>query len=354
MSRNSNRENPFISAFGIHMGGGYVLLKALINELDGAVSEIALDSRVRQDFQFPQNDVKVKFVRRSLFARALCVNRLATKASAGSTLLCFNSLPPLRKSPGRVIVYIQSALFDGTKSISRYSLLTSIRIAIERVWFRLGIRNVDEIWVQSRSMAEKLGARYPDIPVHVRPFVDDNLFERLSLTKEQPPRQVVANSTPSFFYPADGIDHKNHRNLIKAWKILAGTGNSAKLLLTLTDDEWRALTPVFRGAVPENVINIGRLSRDDVLKTMHGCTALIFPSLTESLGLPLIEARAINLPIIASEKEFVRDVCIPSESFDPHSPRSIAMAVERHITGASPMLDKCLSAKQLVNMLLDK
>ena len=67
----------YISAFGVHTGGGFVLLKALIKNLDGELNEIALDSRVRQDFHFPLNDVKVKFVRRSFIARALCVNRLA-------------------------------------------------------------------------------------------------------------------------------------------------------------------------------------------------------------------------------------------------------------------------------------
>ena len=39
----------------------------------------------------------------------------------------------------------------------------------------------------------------------------------------------------------------------------------------------------------------------------------------ESFGLPLLEASSIDLPIIASESDYVRDVCEPAQTFDPNS-----------------------------------
>lgn len=56
---------------------------------------------------------------------------------------------------------------------------------------------------------------------------------------------------------------------------------------------------------------------------------MIFPLLAETFCLPMLEAKAIGLPIIASGRDFVRDVCTPTETFEPTSPRSIAAAVER-------------------------
>ena len=50
---------------------------------------------------------------------------------------------------------------------------------------------------------------------------------------------------------------------------------------------------------------------------------LIFPSLNESLGLPLIEASFYNIPIIASDLDFVYEVCKPSKTFDPLSEEDI-------------------------------
>ena len=58
---------------------------------------------------------------------------------------------------------------------------------------------------------------------------------------------------------------------------------------------------------------------------------LIFPSLVESLGLPLVEAREIGIDIIAPERDYVRDVVSPVETFDPLSPLSISRAVKRYL-----------------------
>jgi glycosyltransferase involved in cell wall biosynthesis len=57
----------------------------------------------------------------------------------------------------------------------------------------------------------------------------------------------------------------------------------------------------------------------------------VFPSVSESFGLPLIEARQVGLPIVASELDFVRDVCEPEHSFDPYSSVSIARAIRRFL-----------------------
>ena len=55
--------------------------------------------------------------------------------------------------------------------------------------------------------------------------------------------------------------------------------------------------------------------------------ALMFPSLIESLGLPLIEANALSKPIIASNFQYVKDVCFPIKTFNPYSAESIAKAI---------------------------
>lgn len=59
--------------------------------------------------------------------------------------------------------------------------------------------------------------------------------------------------------------------------------------------------------------------------------AAIYPSLFESFGLPLLEAKEAGLPVLASERDYVRDVIEPNITFDPLSPLSIARAVMRHL-----------------------
>ena len=58
---------------------------------------------------------------------------------------------------------------------------------------------------------------------------------------------------------------------------------------------------------------------------------LIHPSVFESFGLVLIEARQAGLDVIAPETDYVRDVVKPIETFDPLSQKSIARAVKRYL-----------------------
>ena len=62
----------------------------------------------------------------------------------------------------------------------------------------------------------------------------------------------------------------------------------------------------------------------------------IFPSHMESFGLPLLEPQSMGLPIIASERDFVRDVVVPVETFDPDSSISIFRAVRRFLSVSEP------------------
>jgi glycosyltransferase involved in cell wall biosynthesis len=79
--------------------------------------------------------------------------------------------------------------------------------------------------------------------------------------------------------------------------------------------------------------------------------ALIFPSLSESLGLPLLEASLRNLPIVASEKDFVRDSVVPVETFDPLSHVSIARSVMRFMK-INENHEKIHNTKDIIDLLI--
>jgi glycosyltransferase involved in cell wall biosynthesis len=80
-----------------------------------------------------------------------------------------------------------------------------------------------------------------------------------------------------------------------------------------------------------NIVNRGNVGRGELQELYRQTRALIYPSDFESLGLPLIEARCAGLSILASERDYVRDVVDPEETFDPNSPVSIARAVKRFL-----------------------
>ena len=80
------------------------------------------------------------------------------------------------------------------------------------------------------------------------------------------------------------------------------------------------------------VVNFELITREKVLSILKSSRALIFPSLQETFGLPLIEAAQLDKPIIASDREYVCQVVKPSLTFDPLSAESIADTIETFLT----------------------
>jgi glycosyltransferase involved in cell wall biosynthesis len=340
-----------VSAFGINSGGGLVLFNALLPAVRAALRAVALDTRLRGRPLDIDAGVETRYVRRGFLARFLSLNRLARQAGQGDVLFCFNSLPPLSRSRARVVNYVHAPHFVGAHRGIRYSLITRLRTAIERRWFHWGIGNCDEIWVQTDSMARALAASHPAARVSVVPFVDDALLELLP--PGQPAPAAVDAARFTFFYPADTVGHKNHSTLLAAWLLLARENCLPKLQLTIDDAELREILARVPGggAGLANVVALGRVSRQEVLDRTRSSSALLFPSLAETLGIPLVEAVALGTPVLASERDFTRDVCVPRESFDPSSPRSIADAVRRFM-GAPRAMARFHSAADVAARLL--
>jgi glycosyltransferase involved in cell wall biosynthesis len=137
-----------------------------------------------------------------------------------------------------------------------------------------------------------------------------------------------------FVYVSSGEQHKNHRTLLHAWALLADRGCRPSLCLTLDPTQFPDLVNWIKRYSRENdlnILNIGAISFDEVRSLYVNSKALIYPSLFESFGLPLLEASHAGIPVIASELDYVRDLIEPSQTFDPTSAVSIARAVERHL-----------------------
>ena len=322
---------PFILyAPNVHTGGGFVLLRALLSDWPAGVPLRAfLDSRARDRLVVPTM-ASVSWVRPAVGARLAAERHLRTAARSGDTVLCFHGLPPMLASPSRVVVFQQNRHYLGLTPLSHFKLRTALRLAFERFVSRAFRHHVAEYIVQTPTMERALAAWHGGHPViRVLPFA------------ESVPAQAATAPAWDFVYVSDGEAHKNHRQLLLAWTLLSSQGIRPRLALTLgpRDKGLADEVDALRNSGGAEVHNVGHLSHPDVLALYAASRALIFPSLSESFGLPLIEARQVGLPILASELDYVRDVCEPVHSFDPHSPVSIARAVRRFLDKPEPVLE---------------
>lgn len=138
----------------------------------------------------------------------------------------------------------------------------------------------------------------------------------------------------NFIYPASGEPHKNHINLIKCFVMLARQNIFPTLLLVFDPLEYPTLNAYINRFVNKFNLKISVISKvrhSEMPDLYLSSSALIFPSLTESLGLPLLEASRLSLDIISSNLDYVFDIVEPNEVFDPNNPLSIATAIINYL-----------------------
>ncbi len=201
------------------------------------------------------------------------------------------------------------------------------------------------IYVQTPSMAHEL-QRETGIKARAFPFAPTETHHPASLVEPQ----------FDFIYVASGEPHKNHRQLIEAWKLLGQQGLFPSLCLTLDPKTSAPLVQHLQRAAQDHglrITNLGTVAATEMVQRYRQARALIYPSTLESFGLPLIEASGLGLSILASELDYVRDVVTPDASFDPHSPLSIARAVRRFLQ-ENEAPQRVLSAMDFVHEVLGK
>lgn len=322
----------FIHATNVHQGGGKSLLSVLLDACPDDQKVVALlDRRMTLPSHIPAN-LTTKFVEPSIWQRLRAEWWLTQNVRSQDAVLCFGNLPPLFKLRGQVIVFIQNRYLVDRIALGNFHIKTRLRLGVERLWLSWRSDNVDEFVVQTPSMKTALLSSGCVVKqfVHVRPFA--NVSSGYQRTVSRQHAGQGEHKRYDFIYAASGDPHKNHRRLIEAWCLLAEQGLFPSLCLTLDANAsaelcaWIDEQKIRCGLRLENA---GFLPHGQVLLLYAQARALIYPSLFESFGLPLIEASQADLPVLAAELDYVRDVLDPEQTFDPQSAISITRAVKR-------------------------
>ena len=340
-----------LHAPNVHTGGGLVLLKTLLSSWPPEYKLTAyLDERAKDQLPVPSG-VTVIWVGPRLLSRLTAEWSLFRYVNANSQVLCFHGLPPLLPCKAKISVFVQNRLLIQNELNTIFKWKTRIRVTVERLWANIFKHRVARYIVQTPTMQRDMFAwlaNSKQIPsVEVIPFL-----------ASLPVPSLNTNSTTicDFLYVADGEAHKNHLNLLAAWRLLAEEDIRPTLFLTLSNRDTTLAKRISEISANAGlrITNLGQMSHDRLIHLYGNAKALIFPSMTESFGLPLIEASHFGLPILASELDYVRDVCIPVQTFDPQSPVSIARAVKRHLGQKEKQLQLRTASEFLSDALIGK
>jgi glycosyltransferase involved in cell wall biosynthesis len=137
-----------------------------------------------------------------------------------------------------------------------------------------------------------------------------------------------------FLYPANIWPHKNHRQLLEAFRgfldrMPMGVDSWSLVLTGSGPDTFDLLdSDILRLGLQDRVLRLGYLNRSEYLATMRAAHALVYPSLNEGFGIPVLEAQRAGIPVACSDRGSLPEVAGDGALFfDPSDVEAMAMAL---------------------------
>lgn len=119
-------------------------------------------------------------------------------------------------------------------------------------------------------------------------------------------------AVPPYFLAVGNVKpHKNVQFLCRAFAAIAGSCDANFLFIGENSGFRVGEMPVEKlmDICPGRIFFTGFVSREELVRLMGKAAALVFPSRYEGFGLPLLEALAAGVPVIASDLRVSREVC---------------------------------------------
>jgi len=242
------------------------------------------------------------------------------------------------------VVFVQqwNAFFN--EGIQKSNFLRRLRFSFMRWQILKGAKGSSVVIVQTEVMHRRMLEYAPELNgrIHVIP----SGFRTPSPNPIiQPDKKALIDGAtrPRLIYVSHPTTHKNHINLFQALPQIKEVFPSFSLILTLepmikpankyTEKKYNEfMKPIIKAAdkinLPTNIVWAGILNNDEVRYALTNSDLMVFPSLSESFGLGLVEAMEVGCPIAASDLPYARDVAQDAAAyFNPKNPKSIAEVV---------------------------
>ena len=168
-------------------------------------------------------------------------------------------------------------------------------------WYRLPVKKAMIVTTISQFTARELVALLPGSEKKVV-HVDIPISSRFFKSRIEPEIPKTGDSRDSS-HSALVIGTKDNKNLIRIFQAVRGLDLTLFIIGHLNDiqkDELRKQKITFRNFVD--------LPEEEIISVYSRSSLLMFPSLYEGFGMPIVEAQALGVPVITSDREPMRTV----------------------------------------------
>ncbi|MGV0947256.1 glycosyltransferase [Empedobacter falsenii] len=308
-----------LDALYINNSGGKVLLDYLVKKFEQSDLQVfyLFDKRLEGSYTTIKGDNHVLFLEASIKDRKQFYK---TNKNNFSKILCFGNLPPNIKLNATVYTYLhQTYYLEFTRNVSfKFKAL----FMLKRILWKLFSKNTDFWIVQTNLMQKKLLNKIgiPFNRILVLPFYEINS------TKSD---KHLKRKHQSFLYVSNAPIHKNHEFLINGFCKFYDVEKSGSLTLTISKEFPHLLSLIeTRKLEGYPIYNVGFVDKEYVSRLFQESEYVVYPSLTESFGLGLIEGIENGCKIIGADLPYTYAVCKPSLVFNPYDVNSLVEALK--------------------------
>ena len=327
-----------IDAVGIkHSGGATVLLDLLAAALtDDRVSKITVFSSPRSTRGFDLaiseklGEVEQPLAERLYAYRVLWLERLLgneCRRVKADILFCTGGMG----STPRIIphvAFVQQPLPFSHEARSRCDWRLQLRMSVIKTLMRHSCQGSRRVFVQTPTMlkavaddfgvgTEKIDVFIPSPPCLPESHRPDPAVDMMLETPTNQRLLYVGSHSP----------YKNVEVAVAGMELLRATLPDAKLFLTVQRD-----IPLCSSNA---AVGIGQLKTGSLRRVYELATVLVQPSLTETVGLPMLEAMSVGTPVLAADRPYAHDICEDAALFfDPLSPKDFAQKATRLMQNA--------------------
>ncbi len=190
-------------------------------------------------------------------------------------------------------------------------------------------KDIEEFW---RIPANKISV--------VHAAVDNDIYFRRDLEEIAAAKKKYSLPDRYLLY-VGGIDpRKNIQTMIKSYKILLGRINDIGLVMAGRLEGQKDLPTLKKSindlGIHDKITLPGYIRDDDLPAVYSGAEALIFPSLYEGFGLPILESLSCGTPVVASRSSAIPEVAGELVIYcNVENPAELAEAMEKALSDSN-------------------
>lgn len=231
--------------------------------------------------------------------------------------LCLANVCLKRAPRGSAVLVHQPNALEVPEEL-HLSMLERLRFRLLKALIRRSTSVADVVLVQTDAVRDALlrccnGRVLAEIVVAL-PH-PPSIFDSLS------PASDMSNNSPLIVFIGSDAPHKNLNIIYRAAPKMAEHFPDVRFALTVDSP-----TP----SSPGNIDFLGSQDRQAVWNLLSSASVLVMPSYTETVGLPMIEALSVGVPVVAADRPYAHAICDDAAIyFDPNSPDSLVSAISR-------------------------